>query len=426
MALFTFKKPDSYRKSYILAGSLLLLVILLVAALIYQIQLNTRLMAQLQKEHASTGSTQSARTVATVSSTSTTHTIQRILGKAAPTPLISQGVPAFSTVSYNQAVMANDGSYNTAWRSQGTPAWLAYDLSSVATAQRNTILVAWYNETFNYDHTIVKDNAYNIPQDYTIDVNPGVGGGYPPTTGWTTVVTVKGNHYHSRQHVITFQGNNWLRMTITAADGSLQNFDASLNLDIFAAPQALNDDWMFYGDSITAGAMAHTTLSGVNAFSQLIQAKKPKSFPVQEDGGIGYLGSADAVKYINTWLPLFPGKYVGLSYGSNDANSCLDPVSFYNNYTSLVEAVLQAGKIPVIPHIPWGRVAAIQKCGPALNAQIDALYKAFPQIIHGPDFWTFFLHNQSLISQDNIHPTDAGFAAYRQQWATTMLTAGLA
>jgi hypothetical protein len=50
------------------------------------------------------------------------------------------------------------------------------------------------------------------------------------------------------------------------------------------------------------------------------------------------------------------------------------------------------------------------------------LYKAFPQIIKGPDLWTFFKSHQNLISSDNIHPTgERGFGAYRQQWANLVL-----
>ena len=52
----------------------------------------------------------------------------------------------------------------------------------------------------------------------------------------------------------------------------------------------------------------------------------PALFPAQEAGGIGFLTSADGAKYINTWLQLFPGKYVALSYGTNDANAMLTTV----------------------------------------------------------------------------------------------------
>ncbi len=337
--------------------------------------------------------------------------------------VISRGVPAFASSAYSPASKANDDSYDTTWISQGAPAWLAYDLSTVSASLRGKVLVVWYNESYNYDHTIIGSYAYNMPQDYTIDVNPAPGGGNPPGTGWVTLVIVKGNHYHSREHVIDMRGNNWIRIRVTRVDGAVENYDVSINMDVYPASYGLADDWIFFGDSITAGGMGHLTVGGVESFAQLINAQAPNHFPAQEAGGIGYLTSADGARYIDTWLQFFPGKYVALSYGTNDANSCVNADSFYDNYVTMVQAVLYAGKIPVIPHIPWAKTANVQNCGPTLNAKIDALYKAFPQIIKGPDLWTFFLHNQDLISNDNLHPTDAGFGAYRQQWANAMLTA---
>ncbi|HLI68132.1 MAG TPA: SGNH/GDSL hydrolase family protein [Ktedonobacteraceae bacterium] len=331
-------------------------------------------------------------------------------------------MPAFSSSAAYPASNADDSSYDTTWRSQGAPAWLAYDLSSVPATKRSTILLVWYNDdTGLYDHTLIGYPAYNLPKDYTIEVNAAPGGGQAPKTGWVVKATVKNNHFHSRQHVIDMEGYNWIRMNITAIDGSVENEDASLNLDIFDARTALSDDWIFYGDSITAGAMGHQTLNGVLSFSQLINAKVPNSYPVQEAGGTGYLTSADGAKDLATWLALFPGKYVGLSYGTNDALGCVNPDTFYSNYVAMIQDVLRAGKVPLVPRIPWGKDANIQRCGPALNAQIEKLYSTFPQIIHGPDFWGFFQNQQNLISNDTIHPTDAGFAAYRQQWANTML-----
>jgi hypothetical protein len=341
-------------------------------------------------------------------------------------PLISRAAPAFASSESSPASQADDDSYDTTWRSSGTPAWLAYDLSSLPASKRSKLLLVWYNESYNYNHTIIGDFAYNMPQDYTIDVNAAAGGGQAPKTGWVTLVRVRGNHYHSRQHIIDGVGSNWVRIYVTAVDGAAQNYDANINMDVYDAGPALADDWIFYGDSITAGAMGHqTSTSGVRAFSQLIHARDSRRYPVQEGGGVGYLTSADGVKYLNTWLKLFPGKYVGLSYGTNDALGCSNPDTFYNNYVTMVQDVLQAGKIPLVPHIPWGRNANIQQCAPSLNARIDALYRAFPRIIRGPDMWAFFQSHQGLISSDDIHPTDAGFGAYRQQWANDMLAVGL-
>lgn len=342
-------------------------------------------------------------------------------GGATPSAVVSRTVPAFASSTYYPASYANDNSFDTLWRSQGAPAWLAYDLSRVAAAQRANVLVVWYNESYAYDHTISNIPAYNMPQDYTIDVNAGAGGGTPPSNGWVTRVTVTGNHYHSREHLIDMTGSNWIRLNVTSVDGASQNYDASVNMDVYDASTATGDSWILFGDSITAGAMGHSTTGRVASFAQLINAQAPKHYPVQEAGGIGYLTSADGAKYVATWLQLFPGRYVGLNYGTNDANACLSPSSFRANYVTMIQAILHAGKTPVVPHIPWGRTTNIQNCAPALNAQIDALYAMFPQVIKGPDLWAFFQTNQVLISSDNIHPTNTGFGAYRQQWANAML-----
>jgi hypothetical protein len=210
-------------------------------------------------------------------------------------------------------------------------------------------------------------------------------------------------------------------MNATRVDGVIENYDVKINMDVYDASSGTADDWIFYGDSITAGGMGHLTMNGVHSFAQLINAQSPNNFPVQESGGTGYLTSDDGANYVNTWLSLFPGRYVGLDFGTNDALGCVSGANFYSNYVTMVKAVLNAGKIPVVPLIPWGKAESIQQCGPALNTQIEALYKAFPQVMKGPDFWSFFQSHQNLISGDNIHPTIEGFGVYRQQWASTML-----
>lgn len=392
-------------------GKLVLLILLAVVVIagLAALPLSSRVMGALAR-----------RTKAVVSTITTSKAGSTTQPGSAAFP-ISRGVPAFSSGGYEPASSANDNSFDTFWRSQGAPAWLAYDLSRVPASRRERVLVLWYNESTNYDHTLINNPTYNTPQDYTIEVNSASGGGNPPQTGWRSLVTERGNHYHSRQYVLNMAGYNWLRMNVTANDGAAENYDTQINLDVYDASTALADDWMFYGDSITAGAMGHTTLGGVAAFAQLINARVPDSYPAQEDGGTGYLTSSDAVSHLSTWLGLFPGKYVGLSYGTNDALGCVNPATFYQNYATMVQEVLHAGKIPLVPLIPWGKNANIQRCAPALNAQITALYHAFPQIIHGPDLWSFFQAHQNLISQDTIHPGENGFGAYRQQWASTLL-----
>ncbi len=341
----------------------------------------------------------------------------------APMPLISRGAPVYASSQIYPATYANDSSYGTNWR--GTiPGWLALDLSRVPVAQRHQVIVAWYNDpaTSPYDHTVVGDVAYNNLRDYTIDANPAPGGTGAPTSGWVTLATVSGNRYHSRSQLVDLTGYNWVRLNITAGDGSSGNSNAAINLDVHDASQGAQDSWIFYGDSVTEDGMFHySDGSTVGNFAQLINASRPGNYPAYEDGGIWGLWSTDGAQHMAAWLTAFPGKYVGLAYGTNDANACGNTTTFYNSYVTMVQAVLAAGKTPVVPTIPWARTANVQSCGPGFNAKIQALYAAYPQIVHGPDLWTFFSNNQSLIGSDNLHPSTAGYGAYRQQWANAML-----
>jgi len=348
----------------------------------------------------------------------------RATSSAAPTTngLISRGVPVFASSQLHPAKYANDADYGTVWRGS-VPGWIAYDLSRIAPARRGRVLLAWFNDpiTSPYDHTIAGEPAYNSLRDYTVEVNAARGGKSAPTSGWVTRATVQGNHYHSREHLIDLKGYNWIRVNVTAGDGSPENDDAALNLDVYDAGKH-NNSWLFLGDSITMEGMHHQPVAGTPNLSQLIGAARPRLFPAFEDGGTGFLQSGDGASRINTWLATFPGKYVGLSFGTNDANNCVAPATFYANYVTMVRAVLRAKKIPVVPTIPWARSEALRRCAPRLNGRLTALRRAYRQIVKGPDLWSYFRAHQGLISADNLHPSPAGYAAYRRQWAKALLT----
>jgi len=341
--------------------------------------------------------------------------------------LLSRNVPAFAfpDPSYYPPNLANDASYDTLWRSKGTPTWLAYDLSGVPKASRDSIILVWYNPSYAYDNSVQNGQSYNSILNYTIQINQGAGGGQPPQSGWVTIVTIENNYKHSRQHaVLYFTGYNWVRLFATAPNGAEQNYDIAINMDVFDGSHGFTDDWIFYGDSITAGAMNMQSVgNGVHAFNQLINEKASNYYPISEGGGIGSLLTRDGLKFIAEWLLVFPGKYVGISYGTNDAWGCLAPDIVQTNYRGMINAVLNSSKVPVVPHIPWGRVANLQTCVPTLNKVIDSLYTEYgSRLIRGPDLYAFFNANQDLISSDGAHPSDVGMAAYRQQWANAMLT----
>jgi lysophospholipase L1-like esterase len=358
-----------------------------------------------------------------------------------PESVISRNVPAYTNNDYNGAFspsMANDDDYLHFWITNNVPAYVAYDLSAIPTAQRGQVVVIWYNDpaTKPFNPDLIGDLYYRVPQDYTIEANPALGGTFP-ATGWVTLATVSSNPYTSRQHLLNLTGYNWVRINMSSCPGVF-SIECGINMDVQNAANGASDDWMFFGDSITSIAMDHDPLTsdgGSGTFSQLINAQNSNYFPVQQNGGTGGWASADPLagtpSYFSTWLALFPGNFVALDYGTNDANNYPTTggnpnsgavTAFYNNMTTMVQAVIAAGKIPVIPKIPWGNTANIQANGPAMNAKIDQLYSDFPQIVPGPDLWTYFSNNQSLISGDNVHPNNVGMFGIRQLWADKMIS----
>jgi lysophospholipase L1-like esterase len=337
-----------------------------------------------------------------------------VIAAPASMPVISRNCPAYA--SSDVAANANDSSYNTCWKGT-TPGWIAYDLSGVPTAQRAQVIAAWYNaDTYDYDYTIKSTGTYGTCKSYTVEGNAASGGGSAPTSGWTVLATVSNNVYKSRQHVVNLSGYNWIRLNVSAA-GNQNGNSVSINFDVHNASSGVQDDWIFYGDSITAGGMG-VNGNGNGCFGQLINAKNSSYFPAAEGAGIGGLLSKDGVQYINTWLPLFPGRYCAVAYGTNDAwGNQAGTTTFYNNMETIVKAIIAAGKIPVVSKIPFSKLADVANNAPNYNAQIDKLYTAYSQIIKGPDFWTYFQNNQGYIGSDGVHPTTDGYVALRQQWA---------
>lgn len=335
-----------------------------------------------------------------------------------PMQIISRGVPAFS--SSGTASLANDNLFDTTWRSNGSQAWLAYDLSKIPVANRSKVILVWYNETFSYEHTLIGENAYNMPGTYTIDINSAPGNTQPPVNGWKTVVTVTNNHYHSRQHVFDMTGANWVRINVTAVDGSPQNTDVDINMDVYDASQGIDDDFIDYGDSITATAMGHATQLSVKSFSDLVQLQTGSHFPIEENGGTGYLTSIDGVNNMQKWLSVFPGKFVGLSFGTNDSWGCGNGANIantvYNNYLAMVKIVIASGKIPIVTLMPWSTHSDLASCAIAINAKLITIPTIFPQIILGPDLYTALQGHPEYFS-DGVHPSSLGTGIYRKTWA---------
>ena len=345
--------------------------------------------------------------------------------------LISRAMPIMASSARYPAGDANDADYSSEWRSNGVPATLALDLSRVPPSRRQHIWLVWYNNgNYGYDHALINQPGYNSAGSYSIDASATPGGAAAPTTGWVQLANLSGNLFQSYSHYLNFAGYNWIRINFTASDGSPLNADIAINLDVYSAGNGVTDGWFFGGDSITANCMGHNRVLGQDqnnpgaqitintpSFGQQVDALVGNNTPMQENGGMPGFTAGDMTAYLAGWLQHIPSKYVTLNFGTNDAASGGSPAVFLSDMQKLVQAVIAAGKIPVVPTIPYStdppRLANI----PALNDQIRALYRTNPTVVPGPDLWTYFMRNPQYISADHVHPNAQGCVAYRTLWS---------
>jgi hypothetical protein len=323
-------------------------------------------------------------------------------------PLISRDVPAFASSNDANAPpeRANDEQLGTAWLSTSMPAWLAYDLSSVPEDRRGQVLVAWYDPAAPDYLNPMADAGKHLARAYEIEINTAAGGGDAPADGWTSVASVSGNDRSTRQHLVDIGGANWVRINVTESSDPAA---VALDLDIHSAPNGATDSWLMMGDSITFMA----TMYAFSDLPKLVNAIDPERYPAIVPAGIGGTNTTTAVAAIDETMRDFPGRFVALCYGTNDH-------AHEYQMETLVQKVIAAGKVPVVPRMPWSDTEGIQLDGPLINEQVNALYEEYPEIYPGPDMWAAFENRLDLMPSGDIHPNEPGQREWRAQWAAAM------
>lgn len=331
-----------------------------------------------------------------------------------PNPVISRNCPVYSDAENTSGI--NDEHYFSFWNAPAG-SYIAFDLSGIPAEQRKKVIAVWYNTTGAYDYTILEhQSSMSCPSDYTIEVNKAEGGKYPEEN-WETVTTVKDNTCHSRQHAIDLEGYNWIRMNITGADGK-DSGQVSINLDIHNISDGISDSWIFYGDSITACGMHNCYGTG---FATYVNRLDEKYFPIQENGGVGGITSTHGAGKIDEWLSYFPGKYVSIAYGTNDCwGDQTGAGKYYENTAYMVEKIIESGKVPILPTIPYSLEPGVKNHLEKYNDMVRKIYATYPQVVKGPDFEELFKENPELLSHDGVHPNDTGYDTMRQLWASFM------
>jgi hypothetical protein len=325
-----------------------------------------------------------------------------------PMPIISQNVPAYASSNQSGAPLANDTDQSHSWQTTATTGWLAYDLSSKPLSARHQVLVAWYDQWagdyFYY-------NGVQEMQDYTIEINMAAGGGACPTTGWVTVLSVTGNTRNSRQHEINMEGANWIRINVSTSNDPT---GFSIDMDVYDVSKGITDCWLIMGDSITFMYMQRNG----NSLQNSVHSFNSSAWPVQAIGAEGGTGSHFGDTCIAHVLAEFPGRFITINWGTNDALQEWN-TTYFNLMDTICMKIIAAGRTPVLPTVPWAQPTS--KDTNETKAKVDTVYKLYAkyptQVLPGPDLYTFFKSNPTLMS--DIHPTGVGGDSLRALWVRT-------
>jgi hypothetical protein len=201
-------------------------------------------------------------------------------------------------------------------------------------------------------------------------------------------------------------------------------------LMVYDAAAGLDDAFVIFGDSITMLSVRFDVATAITERLGTLTGGSHR--PFVENAGIGFdkMNGAPPSSYdtdarvrLTDYLPLFPGRYVGLAYGTNDSvNNTSEIGGFKAALRTCLDKIIVAGKVPLVATIPWGvsgdSVSALQKNGYIQEVLAEPAYLG--KVVPGPDLYGFFSQpaNQHFITDnDGIHPSLAGQDEWRRLWA---------
>jgi hypothetical protein len=267
----------------------------------------------------------------------------------------------------------------------------------------------------------INNPAANVPIDYVIEASSG--GAYTP------LVTMTGNTYITRAHLVNLTGYSSVRMRLTSAPRHGGNGVYGTDLDVHDASQGTDDWWIALGDSLTTNVW---NVADSIKFGSRIHALDSTRFPVAHEGGVsnaymadflwtGWQGT-DGRPLFARWMDDFPGTYVILAIGQNDCNAGTNIDTMETRFRQLLDLVVAAGKIPVIPTLRWTYTngnTTVQNIE-AWNTRLVTIRASYPTtVLPYPDVYTRSKQQGAAgLLGDMTHLNPTGIALTQQDWDT--------
>lgn len=286
--------------------------------------------------------------------------------------------------------------------------------------------VTWWNGNTSFDEAVASYGSYGRPSEYYIEASAN-------GSTWIPLTHITGNTYNGRQFVFEIPGKGYrqIRLRIVSIVGT---YAGRVRVSVHSVSNRSTDTYLLLGDSITSNCWAAANNAFPNEpLGSGVHAQRADRYPIVTEAGIpGLLASSPlsttpyGIPAIRQWLKDFPAvKYVGISYGTNDANGNVPAATYCSNVRALVQEVVAAGKTSIIPTILASPSSPVQANAPAMNACLATLESQYPSIIKGPDLWKLFSGHSVGDGWffDSLHPSlSTGCAALQNAWVDTIVS----
>jgi hypothetical protein len=272
-----------------------------------------------------------------------------------------------------------------------------------------------------------REGAAPIPSAYIIESSASSTNGRDGE--WRRELRVTENAAGARAHVVEFDGQSWLRLTLETPAPDARAALPVVRLDLHDASDGTDDCWLVLGDALLAGAPAPALDSATSAvptpmlmrtppanelgWSELIHSRYPGYFPALIDETRFDESPAHTLARLPDLLATHAAaRRVAIAYGAGSYSA--DGMDGGAALEAMVAAVLQSGRLPVLARHPAVRCRT-RDAVDAFNRRVAALERRY-ELVPGPDLAAWFgAHPDQL--DDGGQPNLEGRRAIACLWA---------
>jgi hypothetical protein len=314
-----------------------------------------------------------------------------------PCPLISRGRPTFS--SNTSSVPA-----------PGEALWLAVH----AGVGPSRLLVSWAVLV----GANTRDGSAPVPAAYSIESSATSTDGRDGE--WRRELEVTQNAANARAHVIEFDGQSWVRLTLETPAPDAGAAALPDRFDLHDASDGTDDCWLVLGDALFTGALAlaptaaaATATATQPSWPELIHGRYPGYFPALIDETRLDESPAHTLDRLPDLLATHAAaRRVAIAYGAGSSGE--DSMEVGTALEAMVAAVLQSGRLPILARQPATR-GRTRDAVDAFNRRIAALERR-NQLVPGPDLAAWFDAHPDQLDDDG-QPNLEGRRAVARLWA---------